>query len=319
VRRPPPPPGRRPRPPAAARARARSGLTRRAGAPPPAEIKDLTGYLRVIANPSDETAMARIVHTPPRGIGDVTVRKVLEADREAGGPGTLTHALLLPADEAMRGDPRVLGRCRAAMDAMREARRGAPGGGEGAGAEGRTEHSLATETLGPVYDALVSEGVVPGVPPSVTGRRAREGAEDLCRKWFSWSAWARLVPVEARDGDEDFATPADAAGARVSRLARMVLKDSGYLDELERGNVKKAGRRDREASDKKILNASMLHVHVGNAARVSAPPGGGGTGRGPRRGGPRGGDDRAPPPAVRRRRGCWTRTRGGPRPGARGG
>jgi DNA helicase-2/ATP-dependent DNA helicase PcrA len=40
------------------------------------EIKDVLAYLRVIANPADEVSLARVVNTPPRGIGDTTVRQI---------------------------------------------------------------------------------------------------------------------------------------------------------------------------------------------------------------------------------------------------
>jgi DNA helicase-2/ATP-dependent DNA helicase PcrA len=47
------------------------------------EIKDLLGYLRLIHNPADEAAFARVVNTPKRGIGKTTVDRVLEAARTA--------------------------------------------------------------------------------------------------------------------------------------------------------------------------------------------------------------------------------------------
>lgn len=43
------------------------------------EIKDVIGYFRMIANPSDEEAFRRIVNYPTRGIGDVTVQKISSA------------------------------------------------------------------------------------------------------------------------------------------------------------------------------------------------------------------------------------------------
>ncbi len=42
------------------------------------EIKDIVAYLKTIVNPSDEISLRRIVNEPKRGIGDVTVDKLLE-------------------------------------------------------------------------------------------------------------------------------------------------------------------------------------------------------------------------------------------------
>ncbi|WP_310820319.1 ATP-dependent helicase [Stratiformator vulcanicus] len=43
------------------------------------EIRDLLGYLRVVINPQDRQALARIINTPARGIGRTTVEKVVDA------------------------------------------------------------------------------------------------------------------------------------------------------------------------------------------------------------------------------------------------
>lgn len=50
------------------------------------EIKDLLAYLKVIANPSDEVSLLRIVNTPPRGVGNETVKKVLARAVSEGRP-----------------------------------------------------------------------------------------------------------------------------------------------------------------------------------------------------------------------------------------
>lgn len=42
------------------------------------EIKDLTSYLRLILNPSDNVALKRIINEPKRGIGDATIDKISE-------------------------------------------------------------------------------------------------------------------------------------------------------------------------------------------------------------------------------------------------
>ncbi len=43
------------------------------------EIKDVIAYFRVVANPSDEEALRRIINYPARGIGDTTVGKIVDA------------------------------------------------------------------------------------------------------------------------------------------------------------------------------------------------------------------------------------------------
>ena len=48
------------------------------------EIKDLTSYLRLIQNTSDNVAFERIVNEPKRGIGDATVDKVMMLAEQSG-------------------------------------------------------------------------------------------------------------------------------------------------------------------------------------------------------------------------------------------
>ncbi len=48
------------------------------------EIKDALGYLKLIHNPADGVAFDRIVNTPPRGIGKVTVERISQFASEHG-------------------------------------------------------------------------------------------------------------------------------------------------------------------------------------------------------------------------------------------
>ncbi|MGQ0504119.1 MAG: ATP-dependent helicase [Myxococcaceae bacterium] len=46
------------------------------------EVKDVIAYFKVIANPKDEVSLLRIVNVPARGIGDVTMERLVAAARE---------------------------------------------------------------------------------------------------------------------------------------------------------------------------------------------------------------------------------------------
>jgi len=48
------------------------------------EVKDILAYLRVSLNPDDDVAFERIVNTPPRGIGAVTLKGLKAKSRELG-------------------------------------------------------------------------------------------------------------------------------------------------------------------------------------------------------------------------------------------
>jgi DNA helicase-2/ATP-dependent DNA helicase PcrA len=49
------------------------------------EIRDLLAYLKVIARPHDEQSLLRIINTPPRGIGDAAVDKLVAYAVRTGG------------------------------------------------------------------------------------------------------------------------------------------------------------------------------------------------------------------------------------------
>lgn len=52
------------------------------------EIKDILAYLRLIINPADVVSLQRIINVPARGIGDVSLAKILNNDSESLAPNT---------------------------------------------------------------------------------------------------------------------------------------------------------------------------------------------------------------------------------------
>lgn len=48
------------------------------------EVQDILAYLRLVVNPRDDDAFLRVVHSPPRGIGDRTTQRLKELARMSG-------------------------------------------------------------------------------------------------------------------------------------------------------------------------------------------------------------------------------------------
>ena len=73
-----------------------------------AEIKNALAYLRLLANPNDDTSFERVVNTPPRGIGTKTLDSLREQAREA-------RCSLWKAAEDMAGAQSLAPRATAAL------------------------------------------------------------------------------------------------------------------------------------------------------------------------------------------------------------
>jgi DNA helicase-2/ATP-dependent DNA helicase PcrA len=74
------------------------------------EVKDLFAYLKLAANPADDVSFRRIVNTPPRGIGEATLKIVEDAARARGVPLRTAAAQVLGEGLASPRSARPLGR-----------------------------------------------------------------------------------------------------------------------------------------------------------------------------------------------------------------
>ena len=84
------------------------------------EIKDCVCYLRLLANPSDNNALLRVINTPRRAIGAATVKVLAEVAALSGG--SLAEAAL-DAEFAARVSPLTLKRTRAFIDWLNDFQR----------------------------------------------------------------------------------------------------------------------------------------------------------------------------------------------------
>ena len=80
-----------------------------------AEVKDILAYLCVIANPTDETRLLRIVNEPPRGIGQTSLEKAQAIARDEGLPlfevmSSASHRAGISAGKKMEEFCRMIGR-----------------------------------------------------------------------------------------------------------------------------------------------------------------------------------------------------------------
>jgi DNA helicase-2/ATP-dependent DNA helicase PcrA len=161
-----------------------------------AEVRDVLAYLKVCASPDDETALARIVNVPARGIGDATVEKVHDFAVAEG----------LHLFEALRRAAEVPGLARGASDkiadfvALVERHRARF-------AEGRVVE--AARAL--VADVDLYAYARGSVQSAEAGQRKVDGIDGLIRslEWYegkvkkpSLTAWLQRLALDSRDEED---------------------------------------------------------------------------------------------------------------------
>ena len=85
------------------------------------EVKDVIAYLRVIANPSDDMSLKRIIQSPPRGIGPKTLQRLEGWAKERGM--TLYEAFSEAGGDISEGMRRKVREFIDLMESLREAAR----------------------------------------------------------------------------------------------------------------------------------------------------------------------------------------------------
>ncbi|MHA6728962.1 ATP-dependent helicase [Devosia sp. A369] len=73
------------------------------------EIRDALAYLRLVAQPADDLAFERIINVPKRGIGDATLKMLMETARHQNMPLLAATRLLLETEELKSKQRTTLG------------------------------------------------------------------------------------------------------------------------------------------------------------------------------------------------------------------
>jgi len=86
------------------------------------EIKDLISYLKVVCNPKDSVSLRRIVNTPPRGIGEATLKKAGQVSTQDDMPLVERLERLLDDDSLTAGPKKSIREFLDSLASFREAR-----------------------------------------------------------------------------------------------------------------------------------------------------------------------------------------------------
>ena len=158
------------------------------------EVKDALAYLSLLVNPNDEVAFRRVVNRPGRGIGAVSVEKMVESWRARDGAGT-----------------DLLASCRRASGRLgvraRSGRRGFPLLSRGLVRPRRGAAARRARPVAPVAHGAVRDVPDAGTSPTTPTRRRtskrssapwRTPGRAPARSPLSWRAWRWPAPWMAR-------------------------------------------------------------------------------------------------------------------------
>ncbi len=124
------------------------------------EVKDAIAYLRLLVNPSADSAFERIVNVPARGIGDASVERLRKAAMELGGAAPAEEAAAAEA-EAGKGKSKTKGGSGSLFASMLDAAKASRQPGK---PEAATEaEAAATGAAGAAASAAAATAILSGV------------------------------------------------------------------------------------------------------------------------------------------------------------
>ncbi len=235
------------------------------------EVKDAIAYLRLLVNPSADSAFERIVNVPTRGIGDTTVDRLRKAAMELAGRGgggeadeRDAHNGNEPMTAAQLGTGSLFSRLLDDAAAKRSGAAASAAAAEAA-ASAAAAAARAAAAMEPGGDG--SEEPPPPPPPASLG----PSLLDMCRS--AGGGEVAGIATAARKKLAGFAELIDglveviAAGASVAEILIQIVERSGLREKLEKEDTPES--RDRLANLAELVTtASDFDDETGETATV---------------------------------------------------
>jgi ATP-dependent DNA helicase UvrD/PcrA len=175
------------------------------------EVKDVLAYLRLIANPADDEAFARIVNVPRRGIGDASFTQLVRAATQWGKP-------LLEAARAAERIPDLRPNVRAAFAGL-----------AGVLDELRARHAQADPATA-LEQAIAAVGYAPFLADE--GAEGVERLENVQELIAGAAGWAETAGA---DGDEAGDEVGEGGRGREASLIERYLTQAALVTSADQG------------------------------------------------------------------------------------
>ncbi|HEV2276223.1 MAG TPA: UvrD-helicase domain-containing protein [Acidobacteriaceae bacterium] len=232
-----------------------------------AEIKDLLSYLKLVQNPHDSIALARVINTPARGIGKTTMEVLERLSLETGMStwGVIERAIeerLIPQRACMALDAfrRLIDDARAMLepDFAGKLSQDLAEAGDAVGEAGDSFAAIASAASADFEDVAFDFGELEEPEP---GLAAFDPAEfnPFSRDSEKKNSAGAAMRADVRDlpdpelGEPGFRKPGDAA--TLPELIRFLIDRTGYIRSLELEGTPEASSRIENL--KELANAAQ--------------------------------------------------------------